>query len=96
VIFHDKLHPAEMGDSDRVTMLPASSKQDLIDHPRNVRNLHERVLREGAGRTKLPDALARKYPMRIRSGDGNSCFRQVVATLTAKPASSGATTWMSR
>ena len=50
------------GQKDRVTMLPASAKQDLIDHLKNVKGIHDRDLREGAGRTKLPDALVRKYP----------------------------------
>ena len=43
-------------------MLPAGAKQDLIDHLKNTRRIHEKDLREGAGRTKLPDAIARKYP----------------------------------
>jgi len=47
---------------DRVTMLPASSKQDLIEHLKSVKRIHEQDLREGAGRATLPDAIARKYP----------------------------------
>jgi len=43
-------------------MLPASSKQDLIEHLKNTKRIHEKDLRDGAGRTKLPDAIARKYP----------------------------------
>jgi integrase len=43
-------------------MLPSSAKPDLIDHLRSVKDIHDRDLREGAGRTKLPDAIARKYP----------------------------------
>jgi len=50
------------GQKDRVTMLPASAKQDLIEHLKNTRRIHEKDLREGAGRTRLPDAIARKYP----------------------------------
>ena len=50
------------GQKDRVTMLPASSKQELIEHLKNTKRIHEKDLREGAGRAKLPDAIARKYP----------------------------------
>jgi site-specific recombinase XerD len=50
------------GRKDRVTMLPASAKRDLIEHLKYTKRIHEEDLRHGAGRTKLPDALARKYP----------------------------------
>ena len=42
-------------------MLPASSKQTLLDHLKNVRRQHEQDLRQGLGRAPLPYALARKY-----------------------------------
>ncbi len=50
------------GGKDRLTMLPASTKQDLIEHLKITKRLPERDLPEGAGRAKLPDAIARKYP----------------------------------
>src|SRR6266568_5166214 len=50
------------GGKDRVTMLPATSKQDLIEHLKNTKRTHEKDLRQGAGRAILPDAIARKYP----------------------------------
>ena len=50
------------GGKDRVTMLPACATQDLIEHLKNTKRIHEKDLREGAGRTKLPDAIVRKYP----------------------------------
>ena len=50
------------GGKDRVTMLPATAKQDLIEHLKRTKRTHEKDLREGTGRTVLPDALARKYP----------------------------------
>jgi len=50
------------GQKDRVTMLPASCKQPLLDHLAKVRRLHEEDLRQGLGRAPLPGALARKYP----------------------------------
>ena len=50
------------GQKDRVTMMPGSSKLDLIAHLKNTKRIHEKDLREGAGRAKLPDAIARKYP----------------------------------
>jgi integron integrase len=50
------------GQKDRVTLLPESVKEPLLSHLRNVYRLHQRDLREGAGRVVLPFALARKYP----------------------------------
>jgi integron integrase len=50
------------GQKDRVTMLPASCKQSLLDHLQAVRRVHTEDLRRGLGQTSLPDALARKYP----------------------------------
>ena len=50
------------GGKDRVTMLPASCKQGLLDHLEQVRGRHEADLRKGLGRAPLPDALVRKYP----------------------------------
>jgi len=50
------------GQEDRVTMLPASCKQALLDHLAKVRRLYENDLRQGLGRAPLPGALARKYP----------------------------------
>ncbi len=43
-------------------MLPATSKQELIEHLRHGKRIHEEDLREGAGHVILPDAIARKYP----------------------------------
>jgi integron integrase len=50
------------GQKDRVTMLPASCKQPLLDHLAKVRGLYENDIRRGLGRAPLPGALARKYP----------------------------------
>ena len=50
------------GQKDRVTMLPASCKQPLLDHLAKVRRQYEDDLRQGLGRAPLPGALARKYP----------------------------------
>ena len=49
------------GGKDRVTMLPATCKQDLLDHLERVRHQHREDLGRGLGRAPLPDALARKY-----------------------------------
>ncbi|MBI2149796.1 MAG: tyrosine-type recombinase/integrase, partial [Acidobacteria bacterium] len=32
------------------------------EHLKHTKRIHEEDLRQGAGRTKLPDALSRKYP----------------------------------
>jgi integron integrase len=50
------------GQKDRVTMLPVSCKQPLLDHLVKIGQLHEDDLRQGLGRAPLPDAVARKYP----------------------------------
>jgi integron integrase len=53
---------AGKGDRDRVTMLPAAVKTDLVRHLEMVKSQHEADLRHGAGWVELPWALARKYP----------------------------------
>ena len=50
------------GHKDRVTMLPASLKEELTARLARVRVLHQKDLADGAGRVWLPDALAVKYP----------------------------------
>jgi integron integrase len=50
------------GQKDRVTMLPASAKDLLREHLKQVERLHQQDLRQGFGRVYLPDALGRKYP----------------------------------
>jgi integron integrase len=50
------------GDKDRVTILPASLINDLQNHLKRVRQLHEDDCKAGHGAVWLPGALARKYP----------------------------------
>jgi integrase len=50
------------GRKDRRTVLPQSIQEALRRHLIQVQKLHEKDLREGAGRVVLPDALVRKYP----------------------------------
>lgn len=50
------------GNKDRLTMLPTSVKQPLIEHLGRVREMHQRDLADGYGRVALPFALERKYP----------------------------------
>jgi integrase len=50
------------GDKDRITMLPAVLKADLVAHLRAVHTQHAEDLAAGAGWVELPTALARKYP----------------------------------
>ncbi len=50
------------GGKDRITMLPESIKQPLLEHLKRIRKIHEKDLADGFGRVCLPDALARKYP----------------------------------
>lgn len=50
------------GAKDRVTVLPASVKEQVQRHLQRLKALHEQDLREGFGHVYLPYALARKYP----------------------------------
>jgi integron integrase len=50
------------GDKDRMTMLPAMAKADLVRHLAVVRTQHQEDLAARAGWVELPMALARKYP----------------------------------
>ncbi len=50
------------GNKDRITMLPLTLAMPLKLHLERVRALHQQDLVEGFGITKLPYALARKYP----------------------------------
>ena len=50
------------GGKDRTTMLPEHIKSHLIDHLEHVKNQHEDDLQKNHGETKLPLALARKFP----------------------------------
>lgn len=50
------------GSKDRITVMPDSLKEHLTKHLEKVKELHQRDLREGCGRTTLPFALDRKYP----------------------------------
>ncbi len=53
---------AGKGNKDRLTMLPAAIKADLLRHVEAVRAQHQLDLQSGAGWVELPGALARKYP----------------------------------
>ncbi|WP_321535861.1 integron integrase [Stygiobacter electus] len=49
------------GEKDRITVLPQKLIPELKEHLRKVKNLHQKDLMNGFGKTKLPYALARKY-----------------------------------
>jgi integron integrase len=53
---------AGKGNKDRVTLLPATVKDELAGHIERVRKLHQKDVEAGAGWVELPAALARKYP----------------------------------
>ncbi len=50
------------GQKDRITVMPQNFQQDLLDHIKEVKNMHEQDLQQGYGEVYLPSALARKYP----------------------------------
>ncbi len=77
------------GQKHRVTLLPASCRQPVLDHLSRVGQLHEADLRRGLGRAPLPDALARKYPSaRAPTGSrrGSTCSRRLRTTPIVGPA----------
>jgi len=49
------------GAKDRVSVLPASCREDLREHLERVRRLHKKDLERGLGRAPLPFALMEKY-----------------------------------
>jgi integron integrase len=55
------------GDRDRVTMLPQVTRAALLAQLARAGTLHQRDLARGAGRVRLPGAMARKCPSAERS-----------------------------
>src|SRR6266545_6080100 len=53
---------AGKGNKDRLTVLPAAVKADLLRHLESVRRQHQLDLEAGAGWVELPGALGKKYP----------------------------------
>ena len=53
---------AGKGNKDRVTMLPTSLITPLMRQLKCVKTIHEKDLKEGFGRVKLPKAVSRQYP----------------------------------
>lgn len=58
---------AGKGNKDRVTMLPENVLLPLKSHLSRVKLVHDSDLAAGFGATRLPNALARKYPNAARS-----------------------------
>ncbi len=50
------------GGKDRITTLPNKIASELKTHLNKVYKLHQKDLKNGMGKTKLPFALAKKYP----------------------------------
>ena len=50
------------GDKDRVTMLPATLKEQVQKHLAQVKEIHKKDLLEGWGCVPVPGALEKKYP----------------------------------
>ncbi len=55
------------GGKDRVTMLPVSGREELVEHLRSVRSQHRHDLLAGAGVVELPGAFVRKAPFASRA-----------------------------
>jgi len=50
------------GNKDRVTILPSSIEERLLQHFDEIKALHEKDLSRGGGYVRLPNGLDRKYP----------------------------------
>ena len=64
------------GQKDRVTTLPESAKDPLLQHLHGVQKLHEQDLKRGAGRVWIPGAICRKYP----NADREWCWQYVFSS----------------
>jgi integron integrase len=76
------------GGKDRVTVLPASLKEELRAHLEAWRLEHSRAVAEGGGATTMPDNLARKYPAAVTEWAWQYVFPargQVLAQEAAPP-----------
>src|SRR2546430_458433 len=73
---------AGKGDRDRVTMLPAVVRTDLVRHVEIVQRQHEADLRHGAGWVELPWRWPESTRTPAASGRGSGCFRPRVSTST--------------
>jgi integrase len=73
------------GAKDRVTMLPASLEQELKDHLKKVKRLHEESISLTPWRGNIPELLA--------TGDGNTSFRPRASPRTPGVANAGAITF---
>lgn len=62
------------GEKDRVTVLPETIREPLLEHLRGVWRLHQEDLNVGAGGVQLPYALAVKYPNAEREWCWQFCF----------------------
>ncbi len=54
------------GAKDRVTPLPRSGRQELVEHLERVRRLHDDDIEHGRGHAPLPSALSQKNPRAAR------------------------------
>src|SRR5207302_719395 len=85
------------GDKDRITMLPAIVKADLVAHLEAVRAQHTEDLAAGAGLgSSSPPRWCGSTRTPGGSGSGTGSFPRPGSTVTGSPASSADTTCTSR
>jgi integrase len=84
------------GGKDRVTMLPATCKQELLDHLERVAISTGRISAGGLGARPFLMRLPASTATPTASGDGSTSFRRLLTTPTGAPASGTATTCMRR
>jgi len=64
------------GDKDRSTVLPTAVKERLLEHLKGVKELHEKDLAVGYGRSRCLMPLGANIRMRERNGRGSMFFHQ--------------------
>ncbi len=69
------------GLSERITLLPAQSKEALRVHLQRVKTIHQHDLLRGGGAVHLPFALRRKYPNAARDWRWQYVFPAAKASL---------------
>ena len=76
------------GAKDRVSVLPTSSRESLLEHLERIRKLHTEDLGRGLGRARSPSVSPRNTGTRTGSGVGSTSSQPLRFTSTGTRASS--------
>jgi integron integrase len=77
------------GDKDRITMLPEIVREELKEHLKRVKKIHDRDLSDGYGRVQMPYALSRKYPNAAAEWGWQFVFPQMKRWVNARSGEQG-------